>query len=362
MPLADASLRNAAVLVSCLDDEDADELLGLVGLMPARRIREAISGLGRVSRLERDRVIRAFLLANEVPGAPPTPASAASATATGGVELDEGLARHFAPTGEHESAAETIRASDAPEAPFAFLLETEAEVVAPLLARESPQTVAVVLSCLRRSQAAELLKRLDPPLQSQVLARLARLEDIDPACIEVVADGLRAWIERSHAVPRPRLGADGLLREMLSGRKERGRAALMAELEREVSRDAPGRFETEPARPTGGIPAASFRAQLRPESRRSLQFDELIILSDEELRRTFQDSPRDVLVLALVGAEERLIRRITKCISRREAKQVKRGLRLESPTRLGDIEAAKRRIAQIATEVVYGRAASNAFQ
>jgi flagellar motor switch protein FliG len=75
-------------------------------------------------------------------------------------------------------------------------------------------------------------------------------------------------------------------------------------------------------------------------------------LSDDHLLRTFQAVPRDVLTLALIGADKALIRRITQNIPRREAKRIKRSLRLDGPMRLEDIEMAKRRVAQIAAEIV----------
>jgi flagellar motor switch protein FliG len=254
--------------------------------------------------------------------------------------------------GERDRPANRTSNSDARETPFAFLLETEADVVAPFLARENPQTVAVVLSFLRRSQAAELLKRLELPFQTQVLSRLARLEDIDPACIHVLAEELQGWIARQHESPRNAVRGDGLLRDMLAGGRQRDREELIASLQREASPAVSDRSAgaESPGRLAQAVPIPPARRELR----KTLEFRDLISLASDDLLRTLQAVPRDVLSLALVGADEGLIRRITQAVSRREARQIKRSLRLDGPTRLGDIEAAKRRVARIATEIVYG--------
>jgi flagellar motor switch protein FliG len=356
MAFADASLRNAAVLVTCLDEADASGLLAVLGPLPARRIREAVSTLGTVSSSERERVMRAFLLGREFAAAS-TNAQWTEAAPAGGVELDEGLARRMALASGEDLNANPLAQKSAPPPPFAFLLETEADVVAPFLARESPQTVAVVLSYLRRSQAAELLRRLDPPLQTQVLRRLARLDDIDPSSIDVVAEELQAWLARqSDAVHEPGK-IDGVLRDMLAGRRAHDRAGVIADLQREAGRTSPASLRKDQVcAPKNEVPPLPFsHVECRPrEPQPRLEFDDLADLSDDDLLRTIQSAPRDVLILALLGADEELVRRITRSVSRREARQIKRGLRIEGPTRLGDIETAQRRIAQVATEIVYG--------
>lgn len=389
MPPVDASLRDAAVLVTCLDETDASGLFDRLGPTRSDRIREAMSVLGTVSRSERERVIRAFLRARRAPETATTlPRVASSAAGARGVELDEGLARRLAESadsGDDDRPTNATQVASRSPTPFAFLLETEADVVAPFLARESPQTVALVLSFLRRRQAAGVLKRLEPSFQADVLKRLARLDDIDPASVDVVAEELHGWITRQHNAPRNPEKRDGLLRDLLANRRTNDRAALIAELSREVRGDRSCRSEPteraantarEPApqeRPMERSPTAEtdhrtgqeklgVRASVTPPDKQvpgtppRICFDDLVHLTNDDLLRTFQLAPRDVLILALVGADERLIQRITHNVPRREAKRIKRSLHLERPTRLDDIESAKRRVAEIATEVVHGAA------
>ncbi len=229
--IQDDSLRRAAVLVSCLDEADARRLLELLGPEPAGRIRTAMTVLGPVTFNEREGVIRQFL--EEQPD---------SSDRGAGVELDADLARRLAGAAEQVAPSTPPAArSERSQTPFAFLLETDAEVIAPFLAQESPQTVAVVLSFLGRRQAAEILRRLDPGFQRQVLTRLASQEDIDPTCIDVVAAELRTWIDRQRSVSRSLERDEPRAREKPAHRPRGERDELIAALQHAASTsEAPG--------------------------------------------------------------------------------------------------------------------------
>jgi flagellar motor switch protein FliG len=60
----------------------------------------------------------------------------------------------------------------------------------------------------------------------------------------------------------------------------------------------------------------------------------------------------NVLVLALAGSKEELIRRICSHLPKRLTRTLRRELRRLGPTRLSDVEAAQRAIAQLAAHHV----------
>jgi flagellar motor switch protein FliG len=270
-----------------------------------------------------------------------------------GVELDEDLARRLAENSSPQSAAGpgTMNGSEPAErGPFAFLVHADADVVAKFLSRESPQTVAVVLSFLQRSHAAELLRRLDTALQAQVLKRLARLEAIDPACVDVLAVALEDWIAREQFSPRPPGQRGNAQLNQVPQAAASSQEEWVARLQRDVSHGFA--LSTPAERPAPSATAAEPETHPRPERPAPLEFRDLLRLNTEELLRTFRAVPRDVLALALAGADEELIRRLTQNVPRREAKQLKKRLRFDGPTRLDDIEAAQGRVAEIATAIV----------
>lgn len=331
MPDLDESLRKAAVLISCLEETDAHGLLARVGPATAGRIRSALGVLGMVSAAERQGVIREFLQQRPVPDRGPE-----------GVELDTDLARRLAQGAESKrSTPHHAAEDDRARKRLGFLLETEPDVVAAFLAQESPQTVAVVLSFLPRSRVSAFLRRLEPGFQRQVLTRLANLDNIEPACIDVVIDELRTWIDRQ----RTQSGSAGDDKPLCSAIAEshdtKEREPATADLPPYAAGGSAERREE--------FPTAEFRGE---DSRTGLVFDDLIGLDDADLLRVLAAAPQETLSLALAGADDVLIDRITGTLPRRQSRRIKRSIRLQGPTRLQDIDAAKERIAEIARTVL----------
>src|SRR5687768_1769077 len=125
MPYDSSTLRKAAVLVSCLDEADARRIVTLLGAGECQRIRRAIDELQGVTAGERQVVLSEFM-GRLVAGTAEDPLN--------GVELDEDLARRLAQadTALPESLAPEPGETP-PHAPFAFLLETQPDVVAAFL-------------------------------------------------------------------------------------------------------------------------------------------------------------------------------------------------------------------------------------
>lgn len=82
-------------------------------------------------------------------------------------------------------------APDSPPAAFAMLLDVDSQILFKALTSEHPQTIALVLSHLPASQAAQIISRLSPELGPAVVRRLAT--------IGPVSDEVRADVERELA-------------------------------------------------------------------------------------------------------------------------------------------------------------------
>ena len=91
-----------------------------------------------------------------------------------------------------------------PAPPFDFLREAEEEKLSQLLGGERPQTIALVLSHLPPERAGEVLARFAPPLQVEVVRRLADLENTDPETLREVEQALEARLSRQFAIERGR--------------------------------------------------------------------------------------------------------------------------------------------------------------
>lgn len=330
------TIRKAAILVSTLDERSADALFESMGTETASRVRSALVELDDVSTDEQQQVLAEFLR-----GGKP-----AESYDEDGVELD------LLGPDRLDSAMPHSKSIPATAGPFDFLQEVSPGRTATLLARESAQTIAVIIARLDARLAAQLLEHLPAALGTDVLERLAWLEE--PAA-DVLADierqlrlALAPFRHTESSSPalaglQKLVGAmDGATRErMLAGLGQRN-----ADLARRLGYE----------RPEGNLSLVRYRIDrpegpLAPLPRKPaplVEFEDLLTLSDEALRRVFSAADPQVVLLALTGAPEALVTRILRGLPSAQAATLRRRLNHPGAVRLSDIAAAQEQLAAVA--------------
>jgi flagellar motor switch protein FliG len=84
-----------------------------------------------------------------------------------------------------------------------------------------------------------------------------------------------------------------------------------------------------------------------------LTFEDLLQFDDAALRAVFAASDTEVALLALTGAEPRLIARILRKLSPREAAVLRHRLEHPGPLRLRDVEQARFALAAVASRLAH---------
>jgi hypothetical protein len=109
---------------------------------------------------------------------------------------------------------------------------------------------------------------------------------------------------------------------------------------------------TEDLLPPGTQANAGRRAARTPVPRPPirLQFDDLIHLESRTLAAVLREVNLNLLVLALAGSKEELIRRVCGQMPKRTARILRREMRRMGPTRLSDVEAAQHAVSLIAAK------------
>jgi len=356
------SIRKAAILVSTLDDRAADALLDQMGDEIAARVRSALVELDDIPTAEQQAVLTEFFAGSNLAPSP-------IAVDDDGVQLDLSLAGHV----EQAAPAEPIFARN--QRTFAFLNEVPPRETARVLARESALTIAVVIARLEPALAAELLELLPPGLATDALERMAWLEE--PAA-EVLADIERqlrldlATFQSPSRGPDSLAGMQALLGAMGADARDRVLAGLLqrnGRLARQLGYD----------KSTGSITASRYRVEssgergasvprlleggplVNPSHREAhasrspvrhpaplVEFDDLLTLSDEALRRVFAAADPKVVMLALTGAPETLLARILGQLPATDAATLRKRLNHPGAIRLSDIEAAQEQLAAVA--------------
>ena len=367
------ALRKAAVLVSTLDTHTADALLSKMGPEQAARVRSAAMQLGDVDANEQRLVLDEFMRAGNGPPHNKDP----------GIELDDSLAQKIATRQSNHPRHEAAEATEPEAVPFRFLHETTADSLAKHLGGEHPQLIAVVAFHLPPKRAADLVMRLPAGQQANVLRRVAELDSADPQVLLdverelklLLSDDIRAARNRSAGLTAVTsiLNAAGTDRAELLKNVVRHDQLLAAELgeaahnrtenKRSVatatpksepgnSTPLPSTVATPVTEPTPvdvdqktGV-ASKVTDELPP-----VTFETLLELDDPSLAVLIRAANPQVILLALVGADPKLLDRILRQLAPREARLLRRKLERTGPLRLTDVARAQQQVARTAAEL-----------
>lgn len=307
-------IRKAAVLVASLSRQAADRLLDQMDPQQAKAVRQAVLEMGPIDPDEQRRIVDEFFRLRPMVPRPHSP----------GIELDGRLAERLSwgpPRYAREEAAPST-ASDGP--PFRFLHDAGGEKLARLLESERPQTVALVVAHLPPQQAANVLARLTPALQVDVVRRLVDLEEPEPDILREVERVLESRFSKQVLMQRRRVAGLAAVAEILEASEGQVGMQVLDNL---------------------ALHDRRLAERLRPVR---LDFDDLARLPDPTLATIFPAAEPPLAVLALVGAPPALLERVLQALSESQAKSVRRQLHDLGPTRLRDVEEARRRIAELA--------------
>lgn len=306
------NLRKAAVLVAALDADAADAVLERLPPNHAALVRRLLVEMADVAGDEQSTVIGEFLGRDE----------------TGGVELE--LSTYRMPTAAVPPTpvppASVSAVSEAP-LPFRFLHEAAVEDLGELLSGERPQTVAVVVSHLPADQAAQTLAALPDALQTEVMQRLARLDETDPLVLHEVEAGLERRFRGRFSQAGRRAAGVGAVRQILNEATADVRRQWLTNL----SRNDP-RLAEKLTRPT-------------------FTFAELDRLTDAALRTLFTTVAEPTAAVALAGADLAFAQRVATILPPAQAAKLQRAVDTIGPTRLSDVDAAQDDIVLTAREL-----------
>jgi flagellar motor switch protein FliG len=391
--LSQTALRKAAILISTLDTRAADALLAKMPHETADQVRQTVMEMEDVGAEEQNDVIREFMIVGGQIGG----------SFDDGVELDASLRDKIAAPGGYAEHNEHL-ATPARAQPFGFLRDTTSDVLARHLERQHPQVIAVVAAHLSPSQAADVIKQLLPKLQADVLRRVAELDAADEEILRDIESELESLLSDELRIARNRqtglatvqtiLNAAGADRSELLKSLSNHEGDLAAQLRHGPSEAGtdhsttalPTRRASKPSsserpkqqatRSQTRIPsirtrvdenareaitsralhaedAPEFAAPPRevPSEIIQIEFDDLTVLRDEDWAVLIRTAEPQVVLLALTGASEQLMKRITQRLSKNESQALRTKLHHSGPLRLSDIEHAQRHVARLASQL-----------
>ena len=210
---------------------------------------------------------------------------------------------------------------------FAMLKKADPQQLASFLAKEHPQTIALILSNLSADQTAQVLIEFTEELRNNVSFRMATLGKVSPALLaeveDVVEDIAKTEISQSMSSMGGAKSVAGILNKC-------NNATAKMILEHIEQQDP----------------------QLSMEIKRLMfLFEDLLFVDDRGIQRVLREVDKKELALALKMVDEKLKEKVLKNMSERAQELLKEELQYMGPVRLKDVEAAQTRIVEVVKQL-----------
>ena len=308
--------ERAAILLLTLGENEAAQVLRHMGAKEVQRIGTAMAKLANVSREEVQGVISEFT------------ANVDSQTSVG-VGADEFLRKVLVDALGADKAESIIdrinigRSTKGLEA----LKWMDPRAVAELIRLEHPQIIAIVLAYLDADQAAEVLQLLPMSVRSDVIARIALLDGVQPSALTELDDIMEKQFAGKSTGKTSVLGGAKAAANIVNFLDPSQESALMEQV------------------------AKSDEALAARIEELVFVFDNLLDLDDRSMQELLRNVASEQLLLALKGTDEALKEKIFKNMSQRAAEMLKDDLEAKGPVRVSEVENAQKEILKVARKL-----------
>lgn len=206
---------------------------------------------------------------------------------------------------------------------FPKVRKLDAKTLANFIKNEHPQIIAVVLAHLDPGHTAAILEEFPAPLQTDVLYRIAKLENIPPGVLEEIEQTLQDEISMIENTEGKSVGGIRSAAEILNQMKSSAENQVLQAMEEQ-------------------------QQGLADEIRRWMfVFEDLIQVDDRSIMAILKEVETDALKMALRTASDELKQKIFKNMSERAATMMKEDLEVMGPVRLKDVETAQQTIIKV---------------
>lgn len=188
---------------------------------------------------------------------------------------------------------------------------------------EHPQTIALMLAILKSEQAAEILENLPPDKRNEIVNRMVTLNNVPYEFIEEMARTLDSELNFEETSEQ-QVGGVSMMAEILNNMNRASESEILDSVE-EANSDL----------------ASEIRNLM-------FTFDDVLKLSDKDIRELIKEINKEDLVRSLKVAEQGLKDKIFKNMSSRAAEMLKEDIELMPPIRLSDVEKAQKKIIETA--------------
>ncbi|MCD4687966.1 MAG: flagellar motor switch protein FliG [Desulfuromonadaceae bacterium] len=208
--------------------------------------------------------------------------------------------------------------------PLETIAIMQPHMVASLLDNEHPQTVALILSTQKIEHSAKVLNFMNDSLRSDVMYRIARIEQVSPEIVGQIEDALRKEIGIvARQDKQQQLGGINRVVDIINNMGQGADKSILQGIEK-----------TDP--------------DMAEEIRKNMfRFEDLVNLDGRTLQTVLREVNNDQLTLALKSASEGLKESIFQNISGRAAEMIQDDLEAMGPVKLSEVETMQQTIVKI---------------
>jgi len=210
---------------------------------------------------------------------------------------------------------------------FQKIRRLDPKTVSNFIRTEHPQTIAIILTHLDSNQTAAILEEFPPALQTDVICRIAELENIPSGIVEEIDEVLQEEIATIKGFEGQKSGGVRLAAEILNQMEGAAEGNILKEIEEQ-------------------------KQGLAEEIRKLMFiFEDLLQVDDRSIMAILKEVNNETLMMALKTASEELKEKIFKNMSERAAQMLREDLEVMPPARLKDVEAAQQSILKVAKKL-----------
>jgi flagellar motor switch protein FliG len=301
--------QRAAVFLMVLGEDTASEVLKHLEPKEVQRIGSAMAELPNVTRSEVHTVVEAFT------------ASVEEQTAIG-IGAEDYLRKVMVAALGEERAGSFIDGIlvGGKSKGLESLKWMDARAVADMVRQEHPQIIAIVVSYLDSDHAARVLSLLGEEARSDVIMRIAKLDNIHPAALQELEDTLERQFAGNSATKAPVVGGLRRAADILNYMDTASEEQILGSV-REFDQVLGDRIQE-----------------------LMFTFDNLVDLDDRSMQRLLREVTSDQLLLSMKGASNEVKALILKNMSKRAGESLLEDLEARGPVRLSEVEAAQKEV------------------
>jgi len=309
--MATSEIRKAAILLTSLPEDQAAQLLGRLEPKDVEAVSIEIARLGSIAPDEQEQAILDFAHANPN----------ALTGGKGGLDVAKTLVERA--LGKAAGATlDTVRQS-IEALPFGFLQKVDSQNLLTFIVDEHPQTIALILSHVPPSQAADILSGLPGPRQLSVVRRIATMGQTSPEIIQEVERGLENRMASVMSQQFEKAGGVGNVAEILNVIDRATERSLLENLAQEDP-------------------------DLVEEIRRLMfVFEDITKFSDRDIQTVLKNVEASQWAMALKGASEELKEKILSNMSKRASTLLQEEMEYLGPVRASNVEQVQQQIVDI---------------